>query len=653
MQYRFILSTLLLLWADLVFAQQGPVSVTVSRDSAKLYSRQPHEDVSSHASSLYEKANQYYHTKDYERACKTMQEAINASPTYRNAYSALGEWYFKMRKYDAAVEVFKAGAARCPDGKLAFSKPLAKSLIYFQSPGEALAVLNSNAPTYDKTGEWKQLRDQCNFMLKELGKPIMDTVMNMGIRINTNSPELYPYMTSDTTTLHFTRRVKGVDEDFFYATADSCGGWFTARNKGMPPNTFDHEYAQTFSVDGHYMFYTKCENRSENGWDKGGCDLYMQYRKDTSEQWSVPQEFGATINSPAYEGMACLSPDNRELFFVSDRAGGIGGKDIWVSRFEEGRWQAPRNAGAEINTKGNETAPYLHMDNRTLYFASDGLAGMGGSDLHYSKRVNDTTWSKPRNMGYPINTPADEQSINLTEDGRRAYFASDRNKTPGDYDLYEAMVPAEAMPVPVCKLTGYVYDSFSKERLIYTAIFIYDAQTSEELYHFNSNRGDASFMITLPIGKEYIYRADGIGHMETTQTIKLTEKETNFNIVMFPDGYVEPVLDSVLFTIHFPLNSSSLTDEDKAIISNALQPWLMDPGAVIHVNGYTDSRGNPLLNEQLSFERARLVASEISLLSFNPDNMQVKGWGESSPVADNETEEGQAQNRRVEVILSR
>jgi outer membrane protein OmpA-like peptidoglycan-associated protein len=293
------------------------------------------------------------------------------------------------------------------------------------------------------------------------------------------------------------------------------------------------------------------------------------------------------------------------------------------------------------------------MDNRTLYFASDGLVGMGGSDIHYSKRVNDSTWGKPKNMGYPVNTTADEQSINLTEDGRRAYFASDRNKTPGDYDLYEVMVPEEAMPVPVCKLTGYVYDTFSKERLIYTAIFIYDAQTNEELYHFNSNRGDASFMITLPIGKEYVYRADGIGHMETTQTIKLTEKETNFNIVMFPDGYVEPVNDSVLFTIHFPLNSSTLTDEDKATISNALMPWLNDPGAVIHVNGYTDSRGNPLLNEQLSFERARLVASEISSLTFNPDNMEVKGWGESSPVADNETEEGQAQNRRVEVILSR
>ena len=120
---------------------------------------------------------------------------------------------------------------------------------------------------------------------------------------------------------------------------------------------------------------------------------------------------GATINSPGYEGMACLSADNRELYFVSDRAGGLGGKDIWVSRFEEGLWQEPKNLGPQINTKADEVAPYLHMDNRTLYFASEGLQGMGGFDIHYARRMNDTTWGKPVNIGYPINSTADDTCI--------------------------------------------------------------------------------------------------------------------------------------------------------------------------------------------------------------------------------------------------
>ncbi|MBL7720042.1 MAG: OmpA family protein [Flavipsychrobacter sp.] len=339
---------------------------------------------------------------------------------------------------------------------------------------------------------------------------------------------------------------------------------------------------------------------------------------------------------------------------MSDREGGYGGKDIWVSRFEEGYWQAPKNLGPHINTRGDELTPYLHMDNRTLYFSSNGLPGMGGADLYYSRRVNDSTWGKPANMGYPINTTAEEVSICLTEDGKRAYFASDRNKVLGDFDLYEVRTPKESLPVPVSKMTGYVYDSFSKQRLIYTAIFIYDAATNEELYHFNSNRGNASYMITLPSGKDFICKADGIGHMERVEYIHLNAGEAKvLNIAMLPDDYVAPIEDSLLCTIYFPLNSSALTDADKSAIYTAVEPWLNDGGANYYINGYTDTRGNPLVNEQLSFERARLVSDQLSSFGIDPDMMNVKGWGEANPVADNETEEGQSRNRRVELILRR
>lgn len=650
MQFRYILSTLLLVWANVSFAQtSGAVFVNPSVAQPRI-----DEQPDNHARNLYEKATNYYLAKEYDKACETMQQAITVAPAYRNAYAALGEWYFKLRKYSEAIKVFKAASARCRNGQHDFAKPLAKSLVYHQEPGEALQIINAHTPVDDKSGEWKQLKDQAQFMITALGKPLIDPVMNMGVMINTSYPEIYPYITADTQTLYFTRRVKGMDEDFFYSKADSCGGWFTALNMGTPPNTSNHEYAQTFSGDGHYMFLTRCENRSENGWDKGGCDLYIQFRKDTSEQWSVPQGFGATINSPGYEGMACLSPDNRELYFVSDRKGGYGGKDIWVSRFEEGYWQPPRNLGSHINTRGDEITPYLHLDNKTLYFSSNGLPGMGGSDLFFAKRTNDSTWSAPKNIGFPINSTADDISITITENGKRAYFSSDRDKEEGDYDIYEVNVPGDAAPVPVNKIHGYVYDSFSKERLNYTAIFIYDARTSEELYHFNSNRGDGSFMITLPEGREYVYRVDRVGYIERNDQVQFSANgEIEYNISMLPDGYVEPISDSMLFTINFPLNSSTLSDSDKALVSDAIIPWITDPAIAISVNGYTDNRGNPMLNEQLSFERARLVASEITAMGIDPAQMEVKGWGEANPVGDNETEEGQGRNRRVEVILRR
>lgn len=664
MQLRYILSTLLFLSANFAFAQgdsatrkvtPGRATVTATPRPKGWVSPGTHIiSISNAARKQYNKANELYRLKKYEEACEVMKQAIGIERTYAEAYSALGEWYYKLRKYEEAVNVFRSASGNCYNGQRDFAKPLAKSLLANHQPGEALAVLNTNTPADDKTEEWKQMKDQCAFMTQALSRPIHDTVANLGPRVNTPYPELYPYITADTQTLHFTRRVKGIDEDFFYAKADSCGGWFTPLSLGEPMNTPNHECAQTFSVDGHYMFFTKCENRSENGWDKGGCDLYMSFRKSSADEWSVPQNFGATINSPGYEGMACISADNRELYFVSNRDGGYGGKDIWVSRFEEGLWQAPKNLGPQINTKGDESAPYLHLDNQTLYFASTGLTGMGGSDLFCARKVNDTTWGRPANMGYPVNSTADELSIAVTEDGRRAYFSSDRGKAEGDYDLFEVYMPKEMSPAAVHKIKGYVYDSFSKERLNYTAIFIHDAKTGDELYHFNANRGDASYMMTLPADKEYYYRADGPGYMEHTATLVFSEeKDMDLDIVLLPDGYVRPISDSAIFTIHFPSSAKELTDADKALIYSLMEPWLMDGAITLTVNGYTDVKGNPLLNEELSFERARLVSSEIVGLGIDPERIEVKGWGEANPVGDNETEEGQAQNRRVEVILRR
>jgi outer membrane protein OmpA-like peptidoglycan-associated protein len=656
MQLRYILSTLLILGANFVLAQGDSLaSKTGAIKRTGWVSPGTHIiTVSNAAQKQYNRANELYRLKKYEDACEVMKQAINLEPTYTNAYSDLGEWYYKLRKYGEAVSVFRSASGNCYNGQRDFAKPLAKSLLANHQPGEALAVLNTNAPANDKTGEWKHMKDQCTFMTQALGRPQHDTVANMGPRVNTEYPELYPYITADTQTLYFTRRVKGIDEDFFSTKADSCGGWFTPVNLGETINTPDHEYAQAFSVDGHYMFFTKCENRSENGWDKGGCDLYMSFRKSSADEWSVPQNFGATINSPGYEGMACISADNRELYFVSNRDGGYGGRDIWVTKFVEGLWQAPRNLGPEINTKGDETSPYLHLDNQTLYFASTGLVGMGGSDLFCARKLNDTAWGKPKNMGYPINTTADELSMTITEDGKRAYFSSDRGKLEGDYDLFEVTMPKELSPVAVHKIKGYVYDSFSKEKLNYTAIFIDDAKTGDQLYHFNANRGDASYMITLPAEQEYYYRADRPGYMEQKAPLVFTaEKDMNFNIALLPDGYVEPIADSSIIVIHFPSNAKELTQEDKTLIYLAMEPWLTDQAITLTINGYTDVKGNPLLNEELSFERARLVSAEIVGLGVDPERIEVKGWGEANPIGDNDTEEGQARNRRVEVILRR
>jgi outer membrane protein OmpA-like peptidoglycan-associated protein len=600
----------------------------------------------------FERAMTYMAQKESGKACSDMEEAIKDDPTYTDAYSTLGQWYFDLHQYDKAVDVFSRASKNCPKGNVNFAKPLVKSLICNYQPAEALRLCAQYAPKYNDAS-WERIKAQALFVSQALAHPLPDTPKNLGCRINTSDPEMFPGISADTQMLYYTRRMNGEDEDFFFSTVDSCGGWFTGRNMGSPPNTPDEESSEYISVDRHYLFFTRCNNRSDNGWEKGGCDLFMAYRVAVDSPWTIGQTFGATINSPGYEGMPCLSADNRELYFASDRPGGYGGLDIWVSRFQNGYWQVPRNLGPRINTAGNETAPFLHPDNNTLYFASTGMAGMGGSDLYYCRRMNDTTWSTPKDLGYPLNTSSDENSICVTPDGQKCYIASDRDSSAGNFDIYEMKLPPALQPVPVGIVKGIVYDSLSKDLLNYASIHILKPN-GEELYHFMSNRGDASYMITLPAGINYHWHIDRVGYTSLEDSFTLRDRSTvNYNISLLPSDYVMPVNDSLILTIHFPLNSAKLSDSDLADIRRAMDPWAFEKGIVIYVNGYTDNTGNPMINEQLSFNRANLVTKAITDLGYDPVNIESKGWGEANPVAPNDGEENWAKNRRVEIIIRR
>lgn len=603
------------------------------------------------AQKLFEQALVLDAKKKHSEARLTMEKSIAEYPTYIDAISILGTWYFSDHSFRRSAEVFQKGYSF--DKKFAF--PLAKSLVYSGSTSEALGIISANSAGAADRGPWDKLRTQAQFIQQAMNVPWRDTAYNMG-RPNTSDAEMFPWISHDQQTLYFTRRMNNTDEDFFITSVDSCGGWFTGTNMGSPPNTLNQESAQMISADGHYLFFMQCENRSINGWGQGGCDLYMAYRADSI--WSVPQSFGATINTPGYEGMPCLSADNRDLYFVSDRAGGFGGLDIWIAKFRNGLWQHPVNAGSQINTAGNETAPFLHIDNSTFYFASDGQAGMGGTDLFMARRTGDTTWTKPVNMGYPINSTADESSLSVNRPGDTLYFASDRDSVAGNFDLYQMRLPSKLRPIPVNVVKGYVFDSLSGGRLNYASIRISDAETEEQLYHFNSNRGDGSFMITLPAGRAYKWQIDRVSYKDGGFVLDLSEIDLNqpylHNIPLLPSDYIAPVNDTTVLTIFFPVSGASLSDSDKAAIAQAMSPWLQDKvGLQIQVNGYTDNTGTPIINEELSFMRAGLVAQEIVALGFDPLSILTEGWGEADPVDTNDTEEGMQLNRRVEVVIRR
>jgi outer membrane protein OmpA-like peptidoglycan-associated protein len=588
--------------------------------------------------------------KRNDKAFALMHRVIATWPSYEEPYVTLGAWYFQSHRYRQAAEVYRQASSACPNGDKNFARLFAASLLYSGQPEEALRISNIYG---GQTEEWKKLKSQISFVQRAMARPWPYPVVNMGPRINTPHTEMFPHMAVDGQSLFFTRRTNGIDEDLYRADADSCGGWFAGKPLQYPLNTSSQEAAQTISADRHYMFFMRCENRSPNGWAQGGCDLYMSYTPDTG--WSVPQSFGATINTPGYEGMPCLSPDNRVLYFASDREGGYGGLDIWMSRFEGGLWQEPRNLGPQINTPGNETAPFLYADNKLLLFASDGHPGMGGSDLFMSRRINDSSWSPAVNLGYPVNTTADEISICLSADAKKAWFASNRDSLEGNYDLYETEWPAMFQPeAPVTFINGRVYDSLSGRALNYASIFLHDLQ-GNEIAHYTSNRGDGSFMIIMPVGATYLLSVYRVGYLSLFDTLHYSEQylaePATYHAALLPQDYQRPMTDTLVMEVFFRMNSKSLDDTARSRIRETLKPWAGREDIYVLVNGYTDNVGTPLINEQLSYYRAGLVAQELSAMGIPKELISAQGWGEANPVTDNDTEANRDRNRRVEIII--
>lgn len=290
------------------------------------------------------------------------------------------------------------------------------------------------------------------FRREAMANPVPFTPVNMGLEVNSGDDEYFPTLSADGQTLFFTRRFPRTarttatsrEEEDFYCCRMVEGRWSQAERMAEPVNSYDNEGSGCLSQDGRRLIFTAC-GRPDGA---GRCDLYITYRK--GKGWSRPQNLGPAINTSAYESQPCLSLDGHTLFFVSDRKGGYGGLDIWCSTLmDDGGWSKPRNLGPAINTSGNEKSPFLAFDNQTLYFASDGHIGMGNMDLFVSRRINDTTWDQPQNLGYPINTSGDESSLIVSPDGSTALFSSDKFGGQGRLDLYSFPLPEPVRSDPV------------------------------------------------------------------------------------------------------------------------------------------------------------------------------------------------------------
>jgi outer membrane protein OmpA-like peptidoglycan-associated protein len=295
--------------------------------------------------------------------------------------------------------------------------------------------------------------EQCKFGIEAMQHSTDVTPINLGENVNSEWDEYHPSLTGNSKEMLFTVRRPSdqntvcrycKQEEDIYNSEQQNGIWQPRVKLKEPVNTGYNEGAQCISPDGNYLFFTICN--AKNGF--GSCDIYWSKREGNT--WSEPKNCGSKVNTRYWESQPSISADGKTIYFTSNRPGGYGGMDIWKTEMiSEGFFLEPENLGNIINTPNDELSPFIHFDQKTLYFSSDGHLGMGGKDLFCSKLQTDGNWSKPVNLGYPINSYYDESGIFINAQGNAAYFASDRMGGFGGLDIYCFELEESLRPEPV------------------------------------------------------------------------------------------------------------------------------------------------------------------------------------------------------------
>ncbi len=605
------------------------------------------EKVAKKAAAINEKAYEAAMQGNYREAINLLQEAIATDGKFVDAYLSRAGIHANMKNYSASVNDFRTAFSLDSIYASTYLLPYSISLAGTGNFAEALQKVKSfltqklNEQSI-KAGNYRQRTYE--FALQQQKEQAGDYIfkpVNLGENINSVDLEYFPSLTIDGKKMIFTRRVQN-DEDFFEADLID-GNWNKAKPLGGKVNTNLNEGAQNISQDGEWLVFTGC-NYPEGA---GSCDLYLSYRTK-SGGWSEPENI--PINTEFWESSPSLSPDRRDLYFSSNAPGGFGGKDIWVTRRgDDGKWQRPQNLGAEINTAGDESCPFIHADNLSLYFNSSGLPGYGSTDL-FLARKNGDSWATPVNLGYPINTIDDEGSLIVSADGRTGYFASDRSDTKGGLDLYSFELPEKVRASRTTWVKGKVFDKKTLQGLP-SRVVLTDLDNRNIVSRLQTDE-EGNYFVALPIGRNYAFNVGRKGYLFYSENYSLGQSTVDSpQVVNIPLQPVEAGAAVVLKNIFFDAGKSDLKPESLPELDLVVALMNENPAMKIRISGHTDNVGKPADNLTLSRERAKTVVKYLANKGIAPTRLIAEGFGETKPVEPNTTEEGKSRNRRTEMHI--
>lgn len=580
-----------------------------------------------------------------------------------NYYLALTYIYKPDNNFTLAEQYLKKVIDACPDdipeayfhlGKLAYTtNQKCDAINYFKK-----------FLTYQ--GDFDTLFTEAKMLMKwseEICKLINNPVPFNPKIVKGISSQLDDYLVSlspDNEIAYYTRKTKdfqisgyksepAFQEKFYYSYRIADNVFDNGKEMPYPFNRNENEGGATITGNNKELIYTVCKMVTSPR-QYYNCDLYSS--KNIKGYWTdiVPLE---RVNRPdTWESMPSVTADGKELYFVSNRPGGVGGYDIYKSfKDENGEWSEPINLGEPINTPGDEKSPFIHTDTRTLYFSSNGRPGMGGYDIYYVKLNDDNEKLEVKNIGYPINTENDEVGFIVSIDGKYGYFSSNniKNESIGGMDFYYFSLYNEAKPEEVILVKGNLKSDDTTKPI----------KATVQIKSMESKR-----ITFIPVDEDGDYVASLLKNEDYLLTIKGEDIVYQSTYVAAKDSITAPVIKLEmevqpievgkhyrLHNIYFAFNSADILANSQKVLDEFIVFLNDHPTLQIGIEGHTDNVGSDEFNLILSENRAKAVYNYLVNNGIDANRLQYKGFGESSPIATNDTEEGRAMNRRTEFVI--
>ena len=589
--------------------------------------------------------------KPYTTVKALCEKALNEDSLYADAWKLWGDAAWQSRKDEEMAKAYIKLLEICPDVSPDIYYRVADHLFHTKSYATAInyyrSFLDFPKVKEDNARDAEQKITRAGFMIKPVPfdpKPLPG--------VCGPDPEYLAIISPDQDLCFFTRRFeeqkKGaltpVSVEKFMLSKKTEGGFEKGEPMPWPFNKAgsNNEGGATITIDNRHLYFTVNKN--------GNFDIYSS--DEANGSWSEPGSVGSGVNHPErWESQPCISPDGKKLYFVTIRDSVNQTSDIYIStKSSDGTWGKAIPLDGTINTSGNEKTPFIHPDNRTFYFSSDRHPGLGGYDIFMSKIQANGSFSTPVNIGYPINTEADELGFFVSTDGRRGYFASNQIKGSGGYDIYSFDMPEHARPDKVLFIKGELKGSDDEPPG--AASLQLKNTTTQEITEVAYDSLSGRYASVVLFDDDYILTVKKKGFAYTSAYFSAADstnpepRKVDLQLRPTEKGSTHRLND-----ILFQTGSAELTRQDQAVLRDFAGYLKENPSMKLEVHGHTDNIGNPEQNRLLSEERAKRVYQFLIENGIQSNRLSYKGFGINNPVADNSTEKGRALNRRTEFVI--